>query len=244
MTRTVISMTIEDAAHYTPEQRAAIIASYPEHERDARTRGVPVMGSGRVFPIAEERITCAPFAIPEHWPQLNGLDFGYDHPFAAMNTAWDRESDCFYLCKEYRQKEATPVIHAAAIKPWGEWVPCAWPHDGLQHDKGSGSALRDQYAAQGLKMLAERATSPDGGFGVEAAVLEMLDRMQTDRLKVFSTCGGWLGEFRLYHRKDGIIQKLRDDLISAGRYALMMRRFAQTKPRARTQRHFIKSWMG
>lgn len=243
MTRSVITMTISDADHYSDEQRAAIIASYPEHERDARTRGVPVMGSGRVFPVVEERISCEPFHIPEHWPQLNGLDFGYDHPFAAVNTAWDRDADVFYLTKEYRQKEATPVIHAASIKPWGEWVPCAWPHDGLSHDKGSGTALRDQYATQGLKMLPERATSPDGGFGVEAAILEMLDRMQTQRFKVFNTCGGWLSEFRLYHRKDGIIQKLRDDLISASRYAFMMRRFAVTKPRGRSNRPFLKSWM-
>jgi hypothetical protein len=56
--------------------------------------------------------------------------------------------------------------------------------------------------------------------------MEMLDRMQTGRWKVFSTCGGWFGEFRLYHRKDGLIVKLKDDLISSSRYAYMMRRFA------------------
>jgi len=61
-------------------------------------------------------------------------------------------------------------------------------------------------------------------------VMEMLDRMQTGRWKVFSTCGGWLGEFRLYHRLEGLIVKERDDRISASRYGLMMRRFAKTKP--------------
>jgi hypothetical protein len=35
-------------------------------------------------------------------------------------------------------------------------------------------------------MLAEHATHEDGGNGVEAGVMEMLDRMQTGRLKVFS----------------------------------------------------------
>lgn len=65
---------------------------------------------------------------------------------------------------------------------------------------------------------------------MEAGVLEMLERMQTGRWKVFSTCGGWLGEFRLYHRKDGLIVKLKDDLISSSRYAYMMRWFAITKP--------------
>jgi hypothetical protein len=231
MSKHVTRMTIEDAEHYTPEQRAAIIASYPLHERDARIKGIPSMGSGRVFPISEDDITCAPFPIPDAWVQINGLDFGWDHPFAAINAAWDRDADCFYVCKEYAARESTPVVHTAAIKPWGDWIPCAWPHDGLQHDKGSGETLKAQYAAQGLKMLTEKATFEDGGNGVEAGVIDMLDRMQTGRWKVFSTCQGWLGEFRQYHRKDGLIVKVLDDRISASRYALMMRRHAATKPK-------------
>ena len=231
--RGVVTMTIDDAEHYTPEQRAAIVASYPPHERDARTRGIPSMGSGRVFPVAEDDIVCEPMPIPAHWPQIVGVDFGYDHPFAAARVAWDRDGDVVYLTNEYRQREATPIIHAAAIKPWGSWIPVAWPHDGLQHDKGSGTALRDQYAAQGLAMLPERATTPDGGSGLEATVMEMLERMQTGRFKVFSTCRAWLEEFRLYHRKDGLIVKERDDLVSASRYAVMMLRFAATEPKRR-----------
>jgi len=231
MSRSVTSMTIDDAEHYTQEQREEIIASYPAHEREARVRGIPSMGSGRVFPIPEEDITCDPFPIPSHWPQIVGIDFGWDHPTAACRLAWDRDNDVIYLTAEYAKREATPIIHAAAIKPWGAWLPVAWPHDGLQHDKGSGEALRDQYAAQGLNMLPEKATFEDGGNGVEAGVMDMLDRMQTNRWRVFSTCGGWFGEFRLYHRVNGLIVKERDDRISASRYALMMLREAMTEPR-------------
>src|SRR4029077_21110171 len=114
-------------------------------------------------------------------------------------------------------------------KPWGDWIPCAWPHDGLQHDKGSGEELARSYATHGLNMLPERATFEDGANGVEAGVLEILERMQTGRWKVFSTCGSWFGEFRLYHREGGIIRKKQDALISASRHALMMRRFASVK---------------
>jgi hypothetical protein len=103
----------------------------------------------------------------------------------------------------------------------------------LQHDKGSGEELARQYSVHGLNLLPERATFEDGGSGVEAGVLEMLERMQTGRFKVFSNLGGWLGEFRLYHREGGRIVKLNDDLISASRYAYMMRRFASTRPRPR-----------
>ncbi|WP_164924271.1 terminase large subunit domain-containing protein [Sinorhizobium fredii] len=227
--REVITMTIDDAEHYTPEERQRIIDSYPAHEREARTKGVPSLGSGRIFPVAEESITIAPFEIPKHWVQIGGLDFGWDHPFGAAGCAWDRDADVFYVTKVYREREATPIIHAAALKPWGAWLPWSWPHDGLQHDKGSGEQLATQYRAQGLNMLPERATFEDGTNGVEAGLSDMLQRMQTGRWKVFSTCGEWFEEFRLYHRKDGKVVKERDDVISASRYALMMKRFARVK---------------
>jgi phage terminase large subunit-like protein len=227
--RAVITMTIEDAEHYTPEDRSRIIASYPPHEREARTKGVPSLGSGRIFPVEESEITVAPFDIPKVWPQIVGVDFGWDHPFAACRLAWDRDNDCIYVIGEYRQREASPIIHAASIKPWGEWLPVAWPHDGLQHDKGSGEQLAAQYRAQGLHLTPERATFDDGTNGVEAGVSDMLQRMQTGRWKVFNTCNAWLEEFRLYHRDDGKIVKERDDLLSASRYGLMMKRFAKVK---------------
>ncbi len=40
----VVNMTIYDAEHYTDEQKEQIIASYPEHEREARARGIPDFG--------------------------------------------------------------------------------------------------------------------------------------------------------------------------------------------------------
>lgn len=234
----ITTMTIDDAEHYTPEQRKAIIASYPAHVREARAQGIPTMGSGLIFPVVESQIVIDPIAIPAHWPQIGGIDFGWAHPTAAAKLAWDRDADVVYLTHCYRQSEAVPLIHAAAVKPWGAWLPWAWPHDGLQHDKGSGEALADQYRKMGLKMLANQATNPpakgekegSGGNGVEAPVQEMLERMLTGRWKVFRTCTAWLEERRLYHREDGKIVKLNDDAISASRYAYMMLRHARTRP--------------
>ena len=102
----------------------------------------------------------------------------------------------------------------------GRWLPWAWPHDGLRKDKdASGKEYSALYQEQGLAMLRDKATFEDGGNGVEAGLIEMLDRMQTGRWKVFSTCRAWLEERRLYHRKDGVVVKERDDAISASRYA-------------------------
>ena len=51
--------------------------------------------------------------------------------------------------------------------------------------------------------------------------MDMLGRLREGRLKVFRTCSGWVREYRRYHRKDGKIVKLDDDLIDASRYAVV-----------------------
>ncbi len=213
MSRTVIMATIEDAEHFTPERRAEIIASYAPHERDARTKGIPVLGSGRIFPVEESLVAVEPFQMPAYWPKLGAMDFGWDHPFAAVEITFDPDGDVVYVTRCYRARQETPILHAAAVKSWGNWIPWAWPHDGLQHDKGSGEQLAKQYESHGLNMMGHRATFSDGSNGVEAGVIEMLDRMQTGRLKVFSHLNEWFEEFRLYHRKDGKIVKEADDLM-------------------------------
>lgn len=222
----VTKMTIEDAEHYSPLERAQIIASYEPYERDARTQGIPQLGSGRVFPISQGEIECESFHVPDTWPQIGGMDFGWDHPCAGVRLAWDRDNDCLYVVSAHRASQQTPVLFAASVRPWGQWLPWAWPHDGLQHDKGSGDQLATLYRAQSLNMLKVRATFEDGTNGLEAGISEMLERMQTDRLKVFSHLNLWFEEFNLYHRKDGLIVKLADDLLSATRYAMMMKRHA------------------
>jgi hypothetical protein len=229
--RKLISATIDDAEHYTDEQRAQIIASYPAHERDARTKGIPVLGSGRVFPVADEAVVCAPFDIPKHWPKICALDFGYDHPMAAVWLAHDRDTDTIYLYDSFKVRETSVVLQAPLISAKGKWIPTAWPHDGLQHDKGSGDQLAQQYRELGVNMLPERATFQGGGNGLEAGISEMLNRMQTGRWKVFNTNQDWMAEFRIYHRKSGLVNKIRDDLLSASRYGMMMIRYASTEPR-------------
>ncbi|MGB3988177.1 MAG: terminase family protein [Minisyncoccales bacterium] len=228
--RSVTNMTIDDVEHYSDEEKRKIVESYPAHEREARAKGIPTLGSGRIFPIEEEAIKVAPFQIPAPWPRINGIDFGWDHPTAAVNCAWDRDSDCWYVVKAHRMREATPIMHAATVKAWGAWVPTAWPHDGLQHDKGSGEQLAKQYANAGLLMLKDRATFDDGSNGVEAGLMDMLERMQTGRFKVFANLDDWFQEFRRYHRKDGKVVKKVDDLLSSTRYALMMKRKAKVRP--------------
>lgn len=230
--RHVTNMTIDDVDHYSAEQKLQIINSYPVHEREARTLGIPMLGSGRIYPVAEAILREDPLEeIPTHWKQIIGMDFGWDHPTAAVRIAHDPINDCYHIVSAYRQSEATPVIHAAAIKPWGVQIPVAWPHDALQHDK-RGDQFYAIYRDQGLNMLSEHAQFPDKrGNSVEAGITEILQLMQTGRLRVDRTLNDWWEEFRIYHRErkqDGtsVIAKKRDDLMDATRYGFMMIRYA------------------
>jgi len=190
--------------------------------------------------------------------QICGLDFGWDHPSAGVRIAWDRDADCLYIIAAHRAKAQTPMMFAAATKPWGDWLPWSWPHDGKQ--SGGKFDAQDQlqlaaiYKKHGLKMLHQHAQFEDGTNGVEAGITDMYERMETGRWKVFAHLADWFEEFELYHRKDGLIVKLNDDLISASRYALMMKRFAvlrkQVKPLQETNgggrrpRNDGLGWMG
>jgi Terminase RNaseH-like domain len=99
--------------------------------------------------------------------------------------------------------------------------------------EGAGAALANQYSDQGLELLHEHAQFTDGSVSVEAGLMDMLDRMQTGRFKVFKHLNDWWEEFRLYHRKDGKVVKEGDDLIAATRYTLMMLRYARTEKERR-----------
>ena len=229
--RGVVTMTIEDALHIPPEERERIIAGYPAHERDARARGVPMLGSGRIFQVPEEAIRVEAFDVPKHWPKLWSIDFGggadTGHPFAATLYAWDRDADVLYVIAAIRTKDGRPMDHAKPMKAWGADIPVAWPRDGKNREMGSGIPLAKYYKDEGLMMLPEHATWPDGSVSTEAGIQEMGDRMSTGRFKVFAHLAEWWDEYRTYHRKDGLIVKIRDDLMSASRVGVMMKRFAR-----------------
>ena len=168
--RAVVCATIDDAPHFSEADKARIVASYAPHELEARTKGVPVLGSGRIFPVKEETLAIDHREFPRHWPRIGGLDFGWDHPAAAVELVWDRDTDTVYVSRTHRIRETSVVVFAAAIKPWGNLLPWAWPRDGRRETmEGAGIALAKQYQAKGLDMLFQHAQFEDGSVSVEAS---------------------------------------------------------------------------
>ena len=118
----------------------------------------------------------------------------------------------------------TSAVHRSV--QMGAAVPVFWPQDGTQRSKdGTGETLATSYRKHKLLMHSEHATWPEGGLSTEAAVLDMQERITTGRFKVASHLSDWLHEYDMYHRKDGQIVKVNDDLISATQKGLMMKRY-------------------
>lgn len=228
-----VTATWGDVDHLDKKDIDRMLKSYPKHERDTRSKGIPMMGAGRVFPIDEDTFVIDPFKIPDHFGRIAGIDFGIDHPFGAAWLAHDRDEDIVYLISEYFHRGQTGIppapIHAAAINAKGKHIPVAWPHDGLQRGKADGVQLKQHYVELGVNLMSRSARykkDTGGAQPVEPIVLEMSDRIASGRFKVFSTCTQFLSEVRDYHRADdGKIVPIKDDVLKAAMYALMSLRY-------------------
>lgn len=216
-----------DAPHIGPEKAKRLLDSYPVHQRDMRSKGTPMLGHGRIYDLSEGFITCDAFEIPKHFYVIDGMDFGWDHPQAHIQLAWDRDSDIFYVTRGIKMRKTLPDLAWGAVKKWAKGVPTAWPADGLQTEKGSAKQQMSYYTETGFLMLNRHASWPDGSNGVEAGLYEIRDLMSKGKFKIFAGLRDVLDEMSQYHRDEkGKIVKVRDDLWDAIRYAYMMRRKA------------------
>ena len=232
--QSLTTATWDDVEHLDASTKEQLLAVYSPAERDMRSKGIPVFGSGLVYPINEDEILVEDFELPEHFMRLAAIDFGFDHPTAVCWTAYDSENDIIYVYDEYRRSKETPITHAAVINARTPGIPVAFPHDGLQHDKGSGVQLAQQYRDLGVYMLAEHFKNPpvegalSGNNSVEAGISILLQRFESGRLQIFKSCVETCEELRLYHRKNGKVVPIKDDLLSAMRYsALSVQRFGE-----------------
>lgn len=237
--KSVTMATWDDVPHLSAKDKADLLASFPPHMRDARSKGIPALGSGAIYPVSEDDLVVDDFSIPEHWPRCYGMDVGWNNTAAAW-LAWDRDTDVVYLCGEYKRGQCEPAVHAQAIKSRGEWIPGTIDPASAGASQKDGSKLVDVYRALGLDLaFADNA--------VEAGIHAVWERMSSGRFKVFRSCQQWLGEFRLYRRDEkGRIVKEHDHLLDSARYGVMTGlALAITKPKPKTDYHApAGGWMG
>lgn len=211
MSKKVVMASWDDVPHLSPQQKEELWASIPPYQRDARSKGIPQLGSGAIYPIEESSFLVDPFDIPAFWPRSYGMDVGWNKT-AAIWGAQDREADILYLYAEHYRGMSEPSIHAAAIRARGDWMNGVIDPASRGRGQKDGEQLLQNYNDLGLHL------SPANN-GVESGIFDVYQRLSVGKIKVLKTCQNWLQEFRLYRRDDkGHVVKSGDHLMDATRY--------------------------
>lgn len=214
MSKWCIGITWDDVPHLSEEDKKELWGSIPPHQRDARAKGLPALGAGVIYPVAEELWECDPFQIPAHWPRAYALDVGWNRT-AAVWGAWNRDNDTVYVYDEYYVAEAPPQVHADGIKGRGAWIPGVIDPAARGRQQKDGERLLEEYSSLGLDII-------PANNAVEAGLFSVYRRLISGRLKVFKTCVNLKSERRLYRRDEkGKVVKERDHLMDAERYLIM-----------------------
>lgn len=241
MSKFVVMADWDDAPHLTAEMKREMYDALSPRDRDARSKGIPQLGAGAIYPVQESEITEEPFEIPAHWPRAYALDVGWNRT-AAVWGALDRDSSTVHLYSEHYQGQAEPSIHADAIKSRGDWIPGVIDPAAHGRSQEDGKKLFSMYCDLGLELTPAKNS-------VEAGIYSTYQRLSGGRLKVFKTLRNWLGEFRIYRRDEkGHIVKSGDHLMDCTRYWVMSGiDVVKTKPVYRDEEErYSRSggWMG
>ena len=213
----------DDVPHLSPAEKASMLAAFPAYQRDARSKGIPQLGAGAVYPFAESEIAVDPFEIPAHWPRLYGMDVGWNRT-AALWLAQDPESRKLYAYADHYFAHSEPSENARAIRALGEWIPGVIDPAARSRSQADGTQLIVKYRELGLRLAPAKNA-------VDAGLLTVWELLQGNRLKIFKSLADFWQEFRLYHRDErGRVVKGKDHLMDCLRYAVMSRDRMQVAP--------------
>lgn len=214
MSRWVGTCTWDDVAHLSEQAKRELWESIPPFQRDARSKGVPSMGAGAIYPVADVDVMCEPFEFPAWYRHFFALDVGWNRT-AGIWGAYSPEDDVLYLYAEYYRGQAEPAVHGQAILSRGDWIPGVIDPASRGRSQKDGEQLFSIYTGMGLKLI-------PAINAVEAGLNETWQRLSTGRLKVFRTLQNFWSEYRLYRRDEsGKVVKTNDHLMDAMRYAVM-----------------------
>ena len=253
MSRAVVQCDWDQVPHLSKEVKddlyKTIVRMHP-HTAAARSKGVPSLGSGVIYPFPEEHISVQPFEIPPHWVRAFGLDADAGSGWTAIVWgAVDLDTRTLYIYDCYKTTTRELSVHVEALRTHGIWIPGVGDAKNLIVTEYDSHQVIELY--RGAKVDIEY---PDKA--VAAGIYDVYELLVGQRLKVFQNCVAWFAEQRLYRRDEkGRIVKKDDHVMDATRYLVrsgLQRAKVKPPEKPKDQREIIQydqgqqgtGWMG
>ncbi len=243
----IVSATWDEAPHLSKEEKDELYAEIPPYQRNARTKGIPQLGAGAVYPIDEEEITfdertcenttCEHYKSDgyvvtlgkncEKCPHIKRFELPPYWPRAyALDVGWNCTAVMWMA-----YDKANDTIYIYKTYRQGEQQP----HTHVAAIKAMGEWVPGLFdaGAQGRNMkdgtkLVDEYTNLGLHLyrtddAVEAGITKVWLRMTTGRFKVFKSCWDFFREFRMYQRdEEGKIKnKSKFHLMDDARYLVL-----------------------
>lgn len=236
------SISMDDAPHLTEEDIRELLSGIPECQHDMRRHGLPILGSGAVFPVENSSIECDSVDIQPHWRVIAGVDWGGNvDPTTIVFAAFDPDEGIYYVYDEVlldgnfgELNDRSPESVARAIRSRHTYnIPVILPHDsGLKsNEQGRGQ----QLIRTGINVYGEPFKNPQDIMfdlvkigarkpsynAIEPGLEEMRRLMKHNKIKVSRHCSNWFREKNSYFYNEGKPVDKDNHFIDASRYAIL-----------------------
>lgn len=155
--------------------------------------------------------------IKSEWRRIAGLQVQDDGAIAVVWAAHDRDADTVHLYDCALFKREVLAVVSEGINARGRWIPVAWHKEAKE--------IADKLLEKGCNTLPEPVESSQPA--IEAASLDIWERMRSHRFKVDKRLGEWLEEYRTYYRQDQKVPVATHPLMAATRHAVAMLDYAR-----------------
>ncbi|WP_407903979.1 terminase large subunit domain-containing protein [Escherichia coli] len=231
---------------FTPNKIAQRLAKYPEWERDMRSKGLPCVGKGAVFPFDDKDVEIHDFEIKPapHWKEILACDLGHiKDPSVIIHAYLDPDTNQKIVAQEWildqdeEARSARGIARVILNSPFRN-VPLQVPVDGGRNSDAT-EAVAKLLIEYGVNVIPSTFRNPsdyDLDFEyskkgnnprqIEPGLAIMRDLVSKGQLKVSNACGEWFKEKHVYSYKyNERTQTLgyagADHCIDASRYAIM-----------------------
>ena len=227
--------------HLTEEMKQAVFHEFPRHEWPARTKGIPILALGRIYPYdIDSGLKVRPFRAPDWYVRGYAVDPGWNYT-GILWFAANPHTGQIWITDEYLGAVAPVAQHARVVKmrPGGDWLHGLLDPRDYGRDRADGEEILRLYQNEGLRIIRGDTHAVDAGI---QTVTEMVAGGQ---LKFFSHMTHFEREWGLYHRdKWGKPVKEDDHLMDCLRnIACNWRQCAMTEADARESMGAVSGWM-